>query len=325
VGVVFGSLTPPEQLTEGAALAERLGYGELWFSEDCFFTGGLTGLTQLLAATRSIPAGLGLTSVMTRHPAVLAMELAGLARMYPGRGRAAVGLGNSHWLRQMGLVPERPLTAVLDTFDVLRELLSGATVDRSTSTHRFAGIRLEFPPAQAPELWIGAVNERALRAAGAVADGVLLSVLAGPTYVRWARAQVATADRPTPPITTFALTSIADDDRAARDAVRDAVGFFLRAESHTALVGRSVHGAEIRARVARLAADEPLVVEDAWIDEFAVAGDADGVTRRLRELLAAGADSVGLWLFPPERLTDQLRRIAEDVLPAVHTLSEPGG
>jgi hypothetical protein len=79
-----------------------------------------------------------------------------------------------------------------------------------------------------------------------------------------------------------------------------------------------VHGAEIRARIARLAADEPLVVEDAWIDEFAVAGDADGVTRRLRELLAAGADSVGLWLFPPERLTDQLRRIAEDVLPEVH-------
>lgn len=38
IGVVFGSLTPPEELTEGAALAERLGFGDLWFSEDCFFT-----------------------------------------------------------------------------------------------------------------------------------------------------------------------------------------------------------------------------------------------------------------------------------------------
>lgn len=314
IGVVFGSLTPPEELTAGAALAERLGFGELWFSEDCFFTGGLSGLTQLLAATSTVPAGLGLASVMTRHPAILAMELAGIARMYPGRSRAAVGLGNSHWLRQLGLLPRRPLTAVLETFDALRELLSGATVDRRTSTHDFADIRLEFPPAQVPELWLGAVNERALRAAGAYADGVLLSVLSGPTYVRWAKEQVATADRPAPPITAFVLASVSDDEAAARDAVRDAVGFFLRAESHTALVGQSKHGAEIRARVARLADGEPLAVEDAWIDEFAVAGDADRVRGQLQELLAAGADSLGLWLFPPERLAEQLRLIADKVL-----------
>lgn len=309
VGVVFGSLTPPEQLTEGAALAERLGFGELWFSEDCFFTGGLTGLTQLLAATTTVPAGLGLASVMTRHPAVLAMELAGLARMYPARSRAAIGLGNSHWLRQMGLLPERPLTAVTETFEVLRDLLNGATVDRRTATHVFADIRLEFPPDQPPPLWIGAVNERALKAAGAMADGVLLSVLAGPAYVAWARDLVGTA-----PITAFVLAAVDDDEQVARDAVRDAVGFFLQAESHTALVGQSRHGAEIRER---LAAGAPFVVEDRWIDEFAVAGTAEQVRDKLKGLLAAGADSLGLWLFPPERLTDQLRRIAADVLPAL--------
>src|SRR5690348_16847560 len=112
VGVVFGSLTPPERLAEGAELAERLGFGELWFSEDCFFTGGLTGLTQLLTAAPTTPAGLGLASAMTRHPAILAMELAGLARTHPGRVRAAIGLGNTHWLRQMRLLPPLPLTAV---------------------------------------------------------------------------------------------------------------------------------------------------------------------------------------------------------------------
>ncbi|WP_346158387.1 LLM class flavin-dependent oxidoreductase, partial [Nonomuraea recticatena] len=143
IGIVFGSLTPPEELREGAALAERLGFRELWFSEDCFFTGGMSGLTQLLAATRAMPAGLGLASVMTRHPAVLAMELAGLARTYPGRVKAAVGLGNTHWLRQMGLLPPRPLSAVTETFDVVRELLNGATVDRGSAAHHLEGIRLD--------------------------------------------------------------------------------------------------------------------------------------------------------------------------------------
>ncbi|MEW9552955.1 LLM class flavin-dependent oxidoreductase [Nonomuraea sp. NPDC050783] len=313
IGVVFGSLTPPEELAQGAALAERLGLGELWFSEDCFFTGGLSGLTQLLAATREVPAGLGLASVMTRHPAILAMELAGLARTHPGRVRAAVGLGNTHWLRQMGLVPERPLSAVTETFDVLRDLLGGATVDRDAGPHHLDGVRLEFVPGRAPELWIGAVNERALRAAGARADGVLLSVLAGPSYVSWARGLVDEAGR-RPPVTAFVLAAIADDGRQARDAVRDAVGFFLKAEAHTALVGRSRHGAEIRARVAALGEDEPLAVEDAWIDEFAAAGDPGQVRARLQGLLDSGADTLGLWLFPPDRLADQLGRLSADVL-----------
>ncbi|MEU4392726.1 LLM class flavin-dependent oxidoreductase [Kribbella sp. NPDC023855] len=316
VGVVFGSLTPPEELTRGARLAEELGFGELWFSEDCFFTGGLSGLTQMLAATSEIPAGLGLASVMTRHPAILAMELAGLARMHPGRSRAAIGLGNRHWLQQMGLMPERPLTAVTQTFEALRELLAGDSVDRHTVISEFNGIRLEYPPDHPPELWIGAVNSRALAAAGAVADGVLLSVLAGPAYISWAAEQVAAAGVK-PPITAFVLAAIDDDPQVARDAVRDAVGFFLQAESESALVGKSAHGTEIRNRIDKLAPGETLVVEDAWIDEFAVAGDAPTVTTRISTLLAAGADSVALWLFPPHHLTEQLTLFATDVLPTI--------
>jgi 5,10-methylenetetrahydromethanopterin reductase len=300
IGMVFGSLTPPEDLAEGAALAEQLGFGEVWFSEDCFFTGGMSGLTQLLASTRQIPAGLGLASVVTRHPAVLAMELAGLARMHPGRSRAAIGLGNRFWLEQMGVMPQRPLTAVTETFDVLRDLLNGEKVSRQAGPHKYDAIELAFPPKQPPELWIGAVNERALKAAGSRADGVLLSVLSGPSYLRWAKEQVAAgaqaANRPVPPITAFVLASVADDDETARDAVRDAVTFFVDAESHTALIGQSDRSAD------------PL-------DEFAVAGTPERVAAGLRRLLDSGADSLGLWLFPAEQLTTQLHRIATEVFP----------
>src|SRR2546423_1693278 len=212
LGIVFGSLTPPEALAEGAARAEQLGFGELWFSEDCFFTGGPPGLTQLLASTHEIPAGLGLASVMARHPAILGMELAGLARMHPGRSRAAIGLGNRHWLDQLGLLPERPLSAVSETFDALRTLLHGGTVAGPTSAHHFDDVTLAVPPTPPPELWLGAVNERALRLAGAKADGVLLSVLSGPTYVRWAREHIARgaaeARRAVPRLTAFALAAV---------------------------------------------------------------------------------------------------------------------
>ncbi|MET9272960.1 LLM class flavin-dependent oxidoreductase [Kribbella sp. NPDC003557] len=309
VGVVFGSLTPPEQLAEGAVLAEGLGFGEVWFSEDCFFTGGVSGLTQLLTATTHVPAGLGLASVVTRHPAVLAMELAGLARTHPGRVRAAVGLGNGHWLEQMGVLPSRPLTAVRETHDALRELLSGAVVDRTAGPHAFRQIQLEFVPSAPPELWIGAVNGRALQLAGAAADGVLLSVL---TYLDWAKSRVGDSGTP---ITTYVLAAVDDDPAVARDAVREAVGFFLRAESHTALVQESKHGPEVLERLAGLAPGEALAVEDHWIDEYAAAGTPQMVVDRLEALLAGGSSTVALWLFPPTRLADQLRRVSAEVLP----------
>jgi 5,10-methylenetetrahydromethanopterin reductase len=269
-----------------------------------------------------VPAGLGLASVVSRHPAILAMELAGLARMHPGRVRAAIGLGNRHWLEQMGLLPDRPLSAITDTFVALRNLLAGQTVDRRTSAHHFDQIQLAFPPAEPPELWIGAVNRRALRAAGAMADGVLLSVLSGPAYIRWAAEQVAAgadeAGRPAPPpITAFVLASAADDDEAARDAVRDAVRFFVSAEAHTPLVGQSPHADEIRRRGAVQAGD--LVVEDEWLDEFASAGDPERVGAQLNALLDAGAASLGLWLFPADELDDQLERIAAVMLDALPT------
>lgn len=280
--------------------AEQVGFSELWFSEDCFFAGGVSGLTQVLAATERATAGLGLASVMTRHPAVLAMELAAIARMYPGRSRATLGLGNTHWLDQLGLLPDKPLTAVEQTYAAIRDLLAGRVVDRRDEVHHYDGVRLDFPPAEPPELWMGAVNERALRTAGRIADGVLLSVLAGPRYVRWARELVG----PDVPITAFVLTSV-DDEQRARDAVRDAVDLFLQAESHTALVTESEHGAEVAA------AQEGMVVRDAWVDEYAAAGTPGTVAGRLRALMDAGASSVGLWVFPPERFAEQLHRLAE--------------
>ncbi|KAA1425794.1 LLM class flavin-dependent oxidoreductase [Nocardioides antri] len=318
VGIVFGSLTPPEDLPAGAALAEELGFGELWFSEDCFFTGGMSGLTQLLSSTSRIPAGLGLASAMTRHPAVLAMELAGIARLYPGRTRATIGLGNRHWLEQMGLLPDRPLSTVVETVDVVRRLLAGDAVDTETRQHRFRDIRLSFPPAVPPELWVGAVNARALARAGAVADGVLLSVLSSPAYVRWATSLVAKgareADRPRPRVTAFALAAIDDDAGRALDAVRDAVGFFVGAEAQTALVTRSPLAEEI---ARHLSADPDAAggvrPADHWVRELAVTGDPGTVTARIDELLDAGADSVGLWLFPPQDLGEVMRRLAREI------------
>jgi alkanesulfonate monooxygenase SsuD/methylene tetrahydromethanopterin reductase-like flavin-dependent oxidoreductase (luciferase family) len=325
VGIVFGSLTPPEHLAGGSRLAESLGFADLWFSEDCFFTGAMSGMAQMLASTRDIPVGLGLASTQTRHPALLAMELAGLARMHPGRIRATVGLGNAHWLRQMGIMPARPLSAVLEDLAALRSLLNGETVTAAGNAgHTFEGVTLSFPPAVVPPLLMGAVNERALRAAGAHADGVLLSVLAGPQYVSWAAAHVhagaASVGRAAPPITAFVLASVDDRQDRAQSAVADAVQFFARAELETALVRESA----TPHRDAILAEPWDAAVRSRLVGEFAAAGSAEQVASKLQSLLDHGADAVALWVFPSDDLDDQLHRLAEGVLPRIRQRSAAG-
>ena len=57
VGIVFGSLTPPETMARTAGLAEKLGFGELWFSEDCFFSGGMSGAAQSSRRRKRYPWG----------------------------------------------------------------------------------------------------------------------------------------------------------------------------------------------------------------------------------------------------------------------------
>ena len=58
VGLVLGSHMPPERIAPTARLAEEMGFGELWFSEDCFFSGGASGVTAALAATARLPVEL---------------------------------------------------------------------------------------------------------------------------------------------------------------------------------------------------------------------------------------------------------------------------
>src|ERR1700756_2812264 len=115
VGLVLGTSVPPERVGEAAAAGERLGYNELWLLEDYFFTGGISAATVALNATERIPVGIGIVSAMGRHPAVLAMEIATIARTYPRRFRPGIGLGAPVWLDQMGLRPKSQLTALRDS------------------------------------------------------------------------------------------------------------------------------------------------------------------------------------------------------------------
>ena len=220
VGLVLGSLLPPEDLTEAARAGERLGFGQLWMAEDCFFAGAVSGAAVVLGATERIPVGLGIVNAMVRHPALLAMELATLARTHPGRLVPAVGLGLPVWLRQLGLYPASPLGAMRDCVGSVRRLLAGEEISESGPSFHFERVQLSFPAAM--PLYMGVMGPKMLELSGEIADGTVLSVLASPAYVAWARERIAAGARRAGrgehhSISTFTLFAVDDDgERRAR-------------------------------------------------------------------------------------------------------------
>lgn len=323
VGLVLGSAIAPERITGLARLAEELGYGELWFAEDYFFTGGISGAAAALGATRHIPVGLGVVSAMVRHPAVLAMEIATIARMHPGRLRAGIGLGVPAWLRQMGLEPRSSLTAMRECVTTVRALLDGEEVTLDGRCFSLNRVRLTYKPDSPVPLYMGVLGPKMMRISGEVADGNVLSVLSMPAYVRWARERAAEGAREagrTGPrgLAAFAFFAVDPDGERARDELRPSVAFYLAAGGRNALTDAYGISDELEEMLAAGGADAvEREMPEQWLEDLAVAGDPDECAEKIRRLLDAGADSVVLFPMPSERSEEMVRMGAAEILPRV--------
>jgi alkanesulfonate monooxygenase SsuD/methylene tetrahydromethanopterin reductase-like flavin-dependent oxidoreductase (luciferase family) len=324
LGLVLGSALAPEGLPRLARLAEQLGYGELWFAEDYFFTGGVSAAAAALAATERIPIGLGVVSAMVRHPALLAMEIATLERTFPGRLHPGIGTGVPAWMRQMGLKPKSPLSALRESVTTVRRLLDGEEVSLDGRCFQLDRVKLAHPPQTRVPLYMGVLAPKAMELSGEIADGNVLSVLASPQYVRWARERIAagvqTAGRTHPRrLATFAFVSVDRDGAAAKAALRKPMAFYLAADGGNALTDAYGISEELDAMLAGGGGAEAVAREmpERWIDDLAVAGEPDECAEKIGRLLAAGSDSVVLFPVAGADPEATLRTAAADVLPKV--------
>jgi alkanesulfonate monooxygenase SsuD/methylene tetrahydromethanopterin reductase-like flavin-dependent oxidoreductase (luciferase family) len=279
---------PPEHTAAYAREVERLGFDELWVVEDCFYAGGIAAGAVALASTSRITVGFGVLPAVMRNPATTALEVAALARMFPGRLRPGLGHGVAGWMHQIGAFPSSQLAALEETTAVLRALLRGERVTTSGTHVRFDDVALEFPPAVVPPVVTGVRGPRSLELSGRVADGTVLTELSTPAYVRSARERVdagrAAAGRTDPHhVTVYAYYS------PDRDAVRPLVAAGLRSGGSAGQWGDLAAGmAELRDRTPS-DRDLAAALPDAWLAELTVSGDAhscrhalDGPVRRRR-------------------------------------------
>ena len=193
--VLYHGIDSGEELRRYGEVAESAGFESLWVTERYFHEETFSLLGYLAAATRTIKLGLGVTNPYTRNPALLAMSTATLDRI--SGGRFSLGLGRS----ERGVIQDRMGMSYGDPFQVmesvvstLRRLMAGETVTTNEAESRLTNVRLAIMPSQQePPIYLAAIGPKALRLAGAIADGVLLNAYMPVSYVKYAAEEVRKA------------------------------------------------------------------------------------------------------------------------------------
>jgi alkanesulfonate monooxygenase SsuD/methylene tetrahydromethanopterin reductase-like flavin-dependent oxidoreductase (luciferase family) len=243
LGVIFPPDQPPERLREVALAAEESGLRELWLWEDCFAESGIATAAAVLAWTERLRVGIGLLPVPLRNVALTAMELATLARLFPGRLVPGVGHGVLDWMGQVGARAASPMTLLSEYATALRELLHGQTVSTSGRYVTLDAVGLTWPPDPVPPVLVGAVGPRTLALAGAVGDGVILTGETGVEQLPEAVRQVRSASHSGTPSHSGAASSsdaapevvvfVTVPDRPAAAEVAGLVGRYVAAGATT--------------------------------------------------------------------------------------------
>lgn len=299
-----------------ARLARDSGYSSYWTAEatgpEAFATLGAVG-----AAVGGMSLGTGVLAIQLRTPMLAAMGAATLQSIV-GEHDVMLGVGISS-----PVVVQRwhgagygtsPLAQMREYLTLTRSCLEGETVSHDGvhyATDRFRlGVR--FADRRRPKLVIGALNERMLRLAGEMADGVLLNYLpasAVPWCVQQVRAGEAGATRPPGSCTVYAYVHVGVCDPApAVDAARKDLFSYAVVPAYARAFERAGFGREVeeinaaharRDRAAALAA-----VSHDMISAIDICGDATHVAATIAAYRDAGVDHPVIMPLPwgPDRM-----------------------
>jgi alkanesulfonate monooxygenase SsuD/methylene tetrahydromethanopterin reductase-like flavin-dependent oxidoreductase (luciferase family) len=312
LGVCFPRELEPALVIEFAERLEAGGLDDLWVIEDCFYTAGITLAATALARTERLTVGIGILPALTRNASTIAMELATLAELAPGRVKGGIGHGVRAWMEQIGARAKSPVGALSDVVGAVRRLLAGETVTVNGAAVELSEVRLDLLPSNIPPVLAGVRRPKSLAAAGSCADGIILTELTGPSAVRTSLALAA----PTAPFETVVYTavSIDDDRRAARRAIAPFIAENVAHGLNFGLQSAPFHD-DLVSLVKEHGVDGIASAPDDWWIELGAIGTPDDVAAHVAALGDAGATTVAFFPPPfPDEALAQIDRVTRDVV-----------
>lgn len=233
---LYMARTDGPTLVKTAKVAEQHGVDSLWHDESLWYRGTISLLAACAANTERIRLGVASVNPYVVHPSYFAMMYGTLADLAGGRAAAAMGSGVESWLAQLGLEHRLPRTAVKEAIEIARSLLDGKTTTYNGRMFTVDDVALTPPPKNSTPLYWGAMGDRSIETAGAVADGWVVSAMESPTYVARgmellrAGAESAGRDAADFDVVQYHVFACDEDSATARSQAKDLIALLFRLE-----------------------------------------------------------------------------------------------
>jgi 5,10-methylenetetrahydromethanopterin reductase len=307
VGLRLHGGLDPHRCVELAKAVEANNFASVWFAENPFERGVLPTAAACAVATRRIRIGIGVWNPFNRHPSLIAMEIGALDELAQGRISLGIGSGLTSAIRKLGLDDRKPLAALGDTFHIVRGLLAGDEITYSGAVFSTRGVKLGYvPPRPHMPIFMAARGDKALQLCGRISDGLVVSNMCPPGYTARAvdivRQAAIDIGRLIPANVIQYVPCMASPDGAqARRAIKPVLATMLKQfwavpSAQAAMRYSNIPEAELLAAVERLTGGEPPenILDDRFVDAFAIAGAADECLDRINAYGRAGVTEVVL-------------------------------
>jgi probable F420-dependent oxidoreductase len=330
VGIVVGG--PMTAIADLARMAEDGGYESVWVAETAYSAYVQAGLA--CHSTSRVKVGTNIALAFPRSPTITAMTARDLQEL--SGGRFILGLGsqvkrvNEH---RFSVHFEHPAPKMAEYVEVIRKVLATFGGRRIEHRGRFYTVTMDPFPGAAPvppvPIYVAAVNEGMLEAAGRVADGVLGHPLTSPTYLKEVvrpaverGAAAAGRDPSEVSVTNSVILQLNEDRERARFEAALQIAFYATTRTYRPVL--ELHGfgdlvGDLRESFGKGDLGRMAEIAMPMVDTYAIAGPEEECRARLSEFDGL-VDRIllgGAWVGPdPQAIADNYRRILETFRPA---------
>jgi 5,10-methylenetetrahydromethanopterin reductase len=301
-------LQDAHELSEGIELckyAESQGFEAVWQAESRLVRDAIVPMAAFASHTTTLKVGSGVTNNWTRNIGLMAATFLTLDDLAPDRIICGIGAWWDPLAKKVGIERRKPLLAMRETVEVLRELLSMEEVTFHGEFHNVDGVRLDVvhgrkTPRNVP-IYIGATGMQMMELAGEIGDGVVLNYLVAPKYnleamdalergAEKAGRSIDDVDRP-----QLMICSVDYDRKKALDGARKMITQYLGQQPH--LMKASGVSQELLDEIHQVltwpATEEQIesamhLVPDDVVQMCTAAGSPDEVKAKVREYIANG-------------------------------------
>ena len=307
VGFCFLDRPSTSKQIELVQKIEKLGYESAWVTETRLARDAFSVLGAFAAVTSRIKLATGIVNSWTRGPALMAMSLATLDELAPGR--VICGLG-AYWdplAWKQGIERSKPIDQMREYLIAVRRLLNLEEFTYEGEFVKLRDISLDLghgaPREPKPvKLYIGPTGPVMTQLAGEIADGAILNGLLSPQYtagmVGWLKKGAQKVNRSLDGFEQPQLINISlnEDEGEARKISRYLVTKYLGQQPH---IGKAAGlDPELLERINKIMGGWPArpggiedamkLVSDEVTDSMTISGNVTKVRDRMNEWVDAG-------------------------------------